>query len=365
MRLPRIKHTQTPVRHRDNATIRTGAGLYGVALELRDKPDGSVWKLMSLLDGTRDMEAVVRRMRRDDPDLDGRSVRESVQDLADLGLVEDAGAEVPGSLSAAETERYAANTAYFSWVDMTAHPSAYEQQRRLKRSRVAVLGLGATGTSVAASLAAVGVGSLVCADFGVVAPADLNRQLLYTEDDIGSAKADAAAARLRRINPHVEVSGIGIRVSSPGDLAPLMRADIFVLCAEGVQPQLAAWANEAALRAGTPWMISNYRGPLTLTGMFLPRQTPCYRCLLHQYPTMDPETEQVWQPLFDEPPGPAVIAPVSIVSGQFAALDAICHLIGMPTQTDGRLFRQSLLVYDQSCFFDLKFWPQCPACGAG
>jgi molybdopterin-synthase adenylyltransferase len=363
MRLPRIKRVQTPGRHPDDGMIRTGSGLYGIALELQDTPDGSVWKLMKLLDGTRDLEAVVARMRRDDPDLDAQSVRESVRSLIDLGLVEDAGAPAPESLSAAEIERYAGNTRYFSWVDMAARPSPYESQRRLKEARVSVLGLGGTGTAVAMSLAAVGVGSLLCADFDVVEPGNLNRQLLYTEDDVGSAKVDAAVRRLRGINRHVEVTGRTVRAASVEDLLPLMDADMFMLCADRPQPELQMWTNEAALRLGTPWMISRYSGPLTLIGMFVPHQTPCYSCLIHQYPTMGPDPEQVWQPLYTESPGHAVIAPVSLVSGQLAALDAICHLTGMPAQTAGRLFRQSLLVYDHNFFIDLEFWPDCPDCG--
>jgi molybdopterin/thiamine biosynthesis adenylyltransferase len=364
MRLPRIKRMQNPGRRADGL-IQSGSGLYGIALELKDEPDGSIWRLMGLLDGTRDLETVVAQMCRDDPDLDGQSVRDSVRALTELGLVEDAGAPAPADLSTSEVERYGSNLRYFSWVDMTSRPSPYEQQRRLKQARVSLLGLGGTGSAVAMSLTAAGVGSLQCADFDVVEEGNLTRQLLYTEDDVGVAKVDAAVRRLRGINRHVEVTGRTVRAASVEDLLPLMDADIFMLCADIPLPDLQIWTNQAALSTGTPWMVSQYNGPQTLVGLFVPYRTPCFSCLTHQYPTMGPDPEQVWQPLYSQPAGHAVIAPVSIISGQLAALDAIYHLTGMPARTAGRIFRQSLVVFDHNFYLDLEFWPECPDCGGG
>jgi molybdopterin-synthase adenylyltransferase len=365
MKLPRIKHIQAPGRSRDNRMIRSGSGLFGIALELEDTPDGSVWKLMELLDGTRDMDAVVAGMRRDDPDLAEASIRESMEALIGLGLVEDAGAPAPANLAAEEVERYAGNTRYFSWVDMVPRSSPLELQSRLKQSRVSVLGLGGTGSAIAMSLAAIGVGSLVCADYDVVETGNLNRQLLYSETDVGEPKIDAAVRRLRGINRHVEVTGRTLKAESVADLLPLMDADLFLLCADRPQPQVQMWANEAALRTGTPWLMSRYSGPLTLISTFVPYKTPCYTCLIHQYPTMGPDAGTDWQPLYPQPPGHAVIAPVAVIGGQLGALEAICQLTGMPVQTAGRVFRQSLVVYDHSFFIDLEFWDECPDCGGG
>lgn len=363
MRLPRVKRTQAVLHLPTGNQIRSGSGLYDVALELEDTPDGSLWRLMRLLDGTRDLDAVVAQSCRDDPDLDGQSVRAAVRTLIELGLVEDAGAPVPANLSTEEVERYAGNARYFSWVDMTPRPSPHEQQRLLKQARVSVLGMGGTGSAIAMGLVAVGVGSLLCADFDVVEPGNLNRQLLYTEGDVGTPKVDAAVARLRGMNRHVEVAGRTVRAGSAQDLLPLMDADIFLLCADDPLPDLQMWTNEAALRTGTPWMVSRYNGPLTLIGLFVPHRTPCFTCLVHQYPTMGPDAEQDWEPLYRGPAGHAVIAPVAMIGGQLAALDVIRHLTGVPAQTAGRIFRQNLVVYEQNFSFDLEFWPDCPDCG--
>lgn len=361
MRLPRVKPAHNPVRLPDG-TIHLGGPLYGVAAQL-DDTDGTVWRLIGLLDGARELDAVVAEIGRTDPDLDERSIRDSVATLIEMGFVEDAGAPVPATLSAAEIDRYASSARYFSWTDTAPRPSPYEHQRLLKQSTVTVLGLGGTGGAAAMSLAAVGVGALRCVDFDVVEPGNLNRQILYDEDDVGVPKVEAALRRLRRMNRHVDVSGTRLRVGSVEDLAPLMDADMFLLCADAPHPEIELWTNEAALRTRTPWILAQYVGPLTLTGLFLPHRTPCFRCAAEKYPNLIGGPEAVGLQSLYRTPVQAVIAPSAVLSGQIAALEAVYHLTGMPTQTAGRIFRQNLVVYDTSFFVDLEFWPDCPDCG--
>ncbi len=207
MKLPRIKSAHYPVLF-ENGTILIGTVRYGVGSQLQDDQDGMVWKLLGLLDGTRTVDAIVAQMTHDIPGLDPQSVREALAALSNSGFVEDAGAGIPESLSQYEVERYATNLRYFAWVDDQPRESPYELQRRLKEARVTVVGLGGTGCAVAMSLVAAGVGLVRCADHDVIEASNLSRQLLYTEDDIGLPKSEAAVRRLRRLNPHVAVEGV-------------------------------------------------------------------------------------------------------------------------------------------------------------
>jgi molybdopterin-synthase adenylyltransferase len=363
MRLPRVKPAHNPVRLPDG-TIHLGGPLYGVAARMEDE-DGSVWRLIGLLDGTRELEAVVAEMARVDPDLDEGSIREGVATLTRLGFVEDAGAPAPSTLSAAEIDRYQSGARFFSWTDTAPRPSPYEHQRLLKESKVTVLGLGGTGCAAALSLAAVGVGRLHCVDFDVVEPGNLSRQVLYDEDDVGVPKVTAALRKLRRANRHVEVSGTRLRVASAEDLEPLMATDVFLLCADTPFPEIELWTNEAALRSRTPWLLAQYVGPLTLTGLFVPYRTPCFRCAEEKYPNLTGGVEAAGLQRLYRTPVQAVIAPSAVLSGQIAALEAVYHLTGMPTQTAGRIYRQNLVVYDASFFVDLEFRSGCPACAEG
>jgi sulfur carrier protein ThiS adenylyltransferase len=74
----------------------------------------------------------------------------------------------------------------------------------LKRATVGIAGLGGLGSPCAWALCRMGIGKLIVADFDVVEPSNLNRQL-YFIDQIGMTKTEATVANLRRINPYVEV----------------------------------------------------------------------------------------------------------------------------------------------------------------
>ena len=73
--------------------------------------------------------------------------------------------------------------------------------RRLKESRVAVFGVGGVGGYAVEALARAGIGALELIDNDVVCPSNLNRQIIATQETIGQPKVDAAAARVRAINP--------------------------------------------------------------------------------------------------------------------------------------------------------------------
>ena len=75
---------------------------------------------------------------------------------------------------------------------------------RMKTATVGIAGLGGLGSAVVISLARMGVGTLILADFDVVEPSNLNRQH-YAIEHIGAAKTDAMARILANINPYIKV----------------------------------------------------------------------------------------------------------------------------------------------------------------
>ncbi len=87
-----------------------------------------------------------------------------------------------------------------------------DAQRRLEASSVLVVGAGGLGCPAMQYLAAAGVGRLGIVDNDTVSLSNLHRQILFTADDIGRPKADTAAKRLNRTNPHVEYDAFGIRL---------------------------------------------------------------------------------------------------------------------------------------------------------
>jgi molybdopterin/thiamine biosynthesis adenylyltransferase len=103
-----------------------------------------------------------------------------------------------------------------------------EGQRRLKRSSVAVVGLGGLGSQVAVSLAAMGVGRLKLVDFDVVSLPDLHRQTLYSESDLGRAKVEAAKEALEKRNGSIKVDAVCELVEPDNAVDVVSDADVVV-----------------------------------------------------------------------------------------------------------------------------------------
>ncbi len=97
---------------------------------------------------------------------------------------------------------------------MISNTNRYARQRDLvdqnllKKSRVLIAGVGGLGGHIAQELAMAGVGTLILVDKDRVDETNLNRQVLYTSDDIAKWKVDVAAEKLRKINPEVQIVSV-------------------------------------------------------------------------------------------------------------------------------------------------------------
>ena len=361
MRRPRIKGIHKPVRLNPEL-INIGGRQMGIGAELDDE-DGTLWRLLGLMDGTRTREEIVTALIAERPEMPADEAADALEAIIDAGYVEDAAAAPPPILSPAEIQRYDRAFNYYAWVDLTPRPSRYEHQARLKASSVVILGLGGTGTAVASSLVAAGVGEVHCVDFDVVEEGNLTRQLLYTEDDIGAPKVEVAVKRLSRMNSHVRVSGQELRAESAGDIAKLATGrDLLVLCADQPMREIREWANRAALDTGTPWLIAQYAGPMAVVGLFVPGETCCQACLLGINDQLREHYGAEPEELFSFT-GHAVIAPTANLTGHLAAMEAVYHLADLPTSTRGGMFHLSLT--DLTYHYVVRPRPghECGVCG--
>ncbi|MEU0519979.1 ThiF family adenylyltransferase [Streptosporangium sp. NPDC006007] len=277
MRLPRVKREHAAYRLADGR-IRIGGQIYGVAQEIED-PDGLVWRVLGAMDGTRTPEEISRHLT----GLPPAAAAELVAQLMDSGHVEDVGATAPEELTPRERERYSRGHAFFRWADLTPREHGWEAQLRLRQARVLLLGLGGTGGTAAQALVASGVGTLHCVDVDRVELSNLNRQVLYSERDVGRPKTRAALERLRALNSDVRVTGEEARITCPEDLARISTGfDVVALCAD--EPKgpdgIRVWTSRVCATAGLPWVGGGYNGPLVTVGVFLPGRGLCYECVI-------------------------------------------------------------------------------------
>lgn len=131
----------------------------------------------------------------------------------------------------------------------------------LRAATVAVVGAGGLGSTVLELLARSGVGTIRIHDAGILDLPDLNRQILYTHDDLGRAKAHAAAERLSRINPALRAEAHGARVGTGTDFSG---ADVVVDCLDNFETRFAV--DEATYDGGLPLVhggVYQYFGQVT------------------------------------------------------------------------------------------------------
>lgn len=146
-------------------------------------------------------------------------------------------------------------------------------QQLLSRAHVAIVGVGATGAATAGLLARAGVGHLTLIDRDFVEPSNLQRQMLFDEDDARAAlpKAEAARLHLARINSGVRVTA-HIADLIPANAAELLSADLVLDCTDNFETRYLI--NDLCVRDARPWIYAAAVGAYAATMNILPKQGP-------------------------------------------------------------------------------------------
>ncbi len=163
-------------------------------------------------------------------------------------------------------------------------PLGVEGQRRLLASRALVVGCGALGSVIANTLARAGVGKLRIVDRDFLELNNLQRQVLFDEDDVaaGLPKAIAAKNRLAKINSQIEIDAIVADVDHTNIERLLAGVDCLVDGTDNFETRFLL--NDAAVKLGVPWVYGGCLGAEGQTLTVLPGQTPCLRCLMPDPP---------------------------------------------------------------------------------
>ena len=228
-------------------------------------------------------------------------------------------------LTPAEIERYARH--------IVLHGVGGPGQQRLKAARVLVVGAGGLGSPLLQYLAAGGVGTLGIVDDDTVALSNLQRQVLHGTPDVGRRKVDSAADAIARLNPHVAVAMIALRVE-PGNVDALVRG--YDVVADGSDNFATRYAvSDACFRQRVPLVtaaVGAFDASLTTLRPF--EQTaggepnPTYRCLFPDPPPADsvPSCAEA-----------GVLGALTGMLGAMMALEVIREIVGFGDGLVGRL----------------------------
>ncbi|MBK4215354.1 molybdopterin-synthase adenylyltransferase MoeB [Paracoccus caeni] len=225
-------------------------------------------------------------------------------------------------------------------------------QMKLRQAKVLVVGAGGLGAPVCLYLAAAGVGRITVSDGDTVSVSNLQRQVIFQTRQRGEMKADAAAANMADLNPHVEITPV-TRALTDTDL-PLIAGHDLVL--DGTDSFATRdLVNRLCVEAEVPLLsgsIAQWEGQVTLYDPA--RGAPCLACI------------------FPEPPAPGlapacaeagVVGPLPGVIGSMMALEAIKHLTGAGQGLAGRLLLFDGL-YGETRMIGISRRANCPVCGS-
>ena len=228
-----------------------------------------------------------------------------------------------------------------------------EAQQRFASARVLVVGVGGLGCPAAQFLAAAGVGHLTLCDPDRVDLTNLQRQTLFATADIGTPKAEAAAARLRAINPDVEVDARVTRLEGAALAQAVAAADVVLDCSDNFATRHAV--NRACVQAGRPLVSGaaiRFDGQVAVFDARVPG-TPCYHCLFGEGEAIE-ETRCATMGVF---------APLVGIIGATQAAEALKLLVPVGQSLAGRLLLLDALAMEWR-EVRVPRDPSCPACGA-
>lgn len=233
-------------------------------------------------------------------------------------------------------EKYARHLAIYGWTD--------ETQDKLTSAHVFVAGAGGLGSPLLFNLAAAGIGNLTICDFDTVSISNLNRQILYSESDIGKSKVFTAAERLKKLNSSINITCIDSPLSE--DMTDIIKpVDIIIDCLDNFKGRFIL--NRMSLELGIPLVhagISEFYGQITF---LKPGETPCLACFVQS----DAEDKN-----------PGIIGATAGILGSMQAMEAIKYITG----TGDNLTNRILFVDGKTMEFtmiNINKNPACRCCG--
>jgi sulfur-carrier protein adenylyltransferase/sulfurtransferase len=226
-----------------------------------------------------------------------------------------------------------------------------EGQIKLLNSKVLLIGAGGLGSPTALYLAAAGVGTIGLVDDDDVEASNLQRQVIHTNDRVGTPKTASAKASIEALNPDVDVIEHRTRLDASNVIEIIRDYDVIVDGADNFPTRYLL--NDASVRLRKPVVSASILAFDGQLSTFIPYEGPCYRCL---YPTPPPAE------LAPSCGAAGVLGVMAGVLGLLQANEVIKLAAGIGEPLVGRL-----LLYEAlgTRFTELKVRrdPKCPICG--
>ncbi|MGH1399234.1 MAG: molybdopterin-synthase adenylyltransferase MoeB [Alphaproteobacteria bacterium] len=224
-------------------------------------------------------------------------------------------------------------------------------QEKIGTASILCIGAGGLGCPALLYLAAAGIGRIGIVDFDTVDESNLQRQILFTTDQIGQNKATAAKARLNALNPQITITAHQEELSDKNALTLFENYDLIIDGSDNFATKFLI--NDAAVKTGKAFIYGSILGFEGQVSVFNHQGGPCYRCLFPQPPSGHvPNCAEA-----------GVIGAVAGMIGTMQAMEAIKIIVGDKSFTPltGKLVCLDMRTMDNKTL-TLPKNPDCPVC---
>ncbi|MHA2308606.1 MAG: HesA/MoeB/ThiF family protein, partial [Candidatus Heimdallarchaeaceae archaeon] len=238
-------------------------------------------------------------------------------------------------------------------------------QTTLDSSTVILVGVGAIGSYVATILASSGIGKLVIIEFDTIELSNLNRQLLFRDEDLGKPKAEVASKRLKELNPKIEIEYYNKKMEEV-NVSVYEGSDVIIGCLDTFIGR--RWISSMALRVKKPLILGGMFAFLGDVQVIIPYKTACFECqplvpdeeLAQACTPFGEERKKEREEVEEEAKLPAVATLSSIIGGMMAQ-ESLKFILELGAPLENYMFYDGL--NNATTIIPLARTEDCPACG--
>lgn len=316
---PMVKPMLVPFINEERTGIRIGGAQAEISRDIIVDDPELFYTFLKYLDGTHDLKDIADMF-----DLGVKNVEEILDELRDSGVIyEDDNSE----FSKEEAEYYSRAINFYKWIDTTGiYYNYWEVQKRLKSSKVLLLGCGGTGSCAGINLARIGFGKITVVDCDTVEISNLNRQM-FKYKDVGRKKTTVLKEHLKAINPFIEVEAIDKKIEHVNDIISLGTNYDVLICCIDKPDNVNDIVQEYTELSGIPWILGGYASTIITQGIFH-KDSRAFsdlvienRCNNYTADRINANTYWKWDN--------AISAPIANISGSFSALYSLYYITGL------------------------------------
>ncbi len=289
--------------------------------------NGAAFKCLQYLDGKHSLEQIS-----ESTGLLKREVRRLLSSLRKAKVL----CSKPATQTILEKSRFSTQLNFFAEFETSTIPRE-EMQRRLKASHTMIIGIGGIGTWVAQGLMLAGVGKFTLVDPDVVELANLNRQCLFTLEDVGKPKAETVSDKFSQIDSSIQTRVLRKKILNKADCMDMAkRVDLIINCADEPHTDLLnRIVTETGYALDVPHILcGGYDGHLSFLGpTIIPGKSACWYCYEHALDQQLDRADYEHLVITLSHIQGGNIGAISAITANYHVLEAIKVLTGFATPT--------------------------------